>query len=310
MTSRLFPAARAGSTALGLVLAAATAFAQAPAPKAAAAPAPAANAAAKPADPAKVVARVDGVPITEADLAAAAEDPALTLPGTDEAQKREVLIGYVTDLKLGVRAAEAAKLPDGPEFRRKLAYFRDKLLVDEYLEAETRKAVTPEAARALYDETSKTLKPEEEVRARHVLVADEGEAKAIAARLKGGEDFAKVAAEVSTDPGSKTDGGDLGFFTRDRMVAPFAEAAFAAKPGEITGPVQSQFGWHVIKVEERRTKPVPPFDELKEQIEQYLTRKAQQDAVLALRRTGKVERLDGPAAAPVPAPPAPAPAGK
>ena len=253
-----------------------------------------------PADPTKIVARVNGEPITEADVAAAAEDPALALPGTDEKQKRDLVIGYVVDLKLGAKAAEAARLGDSPEFKRKLAYMRDKLLVDEYLDQETKKAVNAEAARRLYEETSKSMKPEDEVRARHILVESEDEAKKVAARVKGGEDFAKVAAEASSDPGSKAEGGELGFFAKDRMVAPFAEAAFRMKPNEISDPVQSQFGWHVIQVEERRTKPVPAFEELREQIDQYLTRKAQQDVVLALRKSGNVERLDGPAAAPAP----------
>lgn len=262
---------------------------------------PAAPAAA-PANPAdKPVARVDGITITEADLAVAADDPALSLPGMSEQQKRDLLVGYAVDLKIGARAAEAAKVGESPDFARKLAYFRDKLLLDEYLEREVKKAVTPEATRKLYDDTVKTLKPEEEVRARHVLVEGEDEAKKIAARLKGGEDFAKVAAEVSKDPGSKSEGGDLGFFTKERMVAPFAEAAFAMKPGQISDPVKTDFGWHVIKVEERRTKPVPSFDEMKEQVENYLARKTQQDIVLALRQKAKIERLDQPAESAKPA---------
>ncbi|WP_375462159.1 peptidylprolyl isomerase [uncultured Enterovirga sp.] len=279
-----------GTLALGLSLAA-PALAQAPAP------APAAPAAAKPADPARVVARVDGEPITEADLTTAAEDPALSLPGTDEAQKREVLIGYVIDLRLGARASKSAKIDAAPEFRRRLAYFGEKLLVDEYLERQTKAAVTPEAAQKVFDETVKDMKPEEEVHARHILTTEEADAKTAYARVKAGEDFAKVAAELSTDPGSKTDGGDLGFFTRDRMVAPFAEAAFKMQPNEVSEPVKSQFGWHVIQVVARRAKPVPVFAEMREQIDQYLVRKAQQDAVLALRKTGKVERVDAPAAA-------------
>jgi peptidyl-prolyl cis-trans isomerase C len=279
--------ARASALALGIALGATTgALAQAPKPAA-----PAAEAA-KPADPARVVARVNGQPITEADLAIAAEDPALSIPGASEAQKREILVSYIVDLKLGAKAAEDAKLASGPDFARRVAYVREKLLVDEYLDAQVKKAVTPEAARKLYEETSKEMKPEEEVRARHILVENEDDAKKAAARVKGGEDFAKVAAELSKDPGSKTDGGELGFFTKDRMVAPFAEAAFKMKPNEISDPVQSQFGWHVIQVEEKRTKPVPSFDEMKEQVEQYLTRRAQQEAVMALRATGKVERLD------------------
>jgi peptidyl-prolyl cis-trans isomerase C len=260
------------------------------------APATPPAAAAKPASPDTVVARVNGQPITEADIAIAEADPALSLPGVSEAQKRDLLIGYLVDLKIGARVADAAKTGEGADFARRLAYFRDKLLLDDYLEAEVKKAVTPDAARKLYDDAVKGMKPEEEVRARHILVESEDEAKKALARVRGGEDFAKVAAELSKDPGSKTDGGDLGFFTQDRMVAPFAEAAFKLEPGKISEPVKSQFGWHVIKVEEKRTKPIPAFEEMREQIDTYLARKAQQDVILRLRQDAKVERLDQPAA--------------
>jgi peptidyl-prolyl cis-trans isomerase C len=302
---------RSGLVAVGLA-AAGLALAQTSAPPAQS-PAPSAAPAAKPAEAGggdKVLARVNGAPITESDLALAAEDPALSLPAMAEAQKRDVILGYLVDLKIGANAAEAAKIGEGPEFARKLAYFRDKLLLDEYLEREVKKAVTPDAVHKLYDETVKNVKPEPEVHARHVLVETEDEAKKVEARLKAGEDFAKVAGEVSKDPGSKTDGGDLGFFTQDRMVQPFAEAAFKLEPGQVSDPVKTQFGWHVIKVEEKRTRPVPPFDEMKEQVEQYLTRKTQQDLVLAQREKAKVERLDQekPAAAPGAAAPAATPA--
>ena len=256
-----------------------------------AAPAPAAAPAAA-ADPAKVVARVNGADITEADLAVAATDPALQLPNIPDEQKRELLIGYLVDLKLGARAAEVAKVADAPAFARKLAYNRDKTLLDEYLEQQAKKAVTPEAAKKLYDETVKSMPAEQEVRARHILVEKEEDAKKAEARIKGGEDFAKVAAELSTDPGSKTDGGDLGFFTKDRMVEPFAEAAFKMEPGQISDPVKSQFGWHVIKVEEKRTKPVPSLVEMQDQVNTYLERKAQQDLIVGLRSSAKIEKLD------------------
>lgn len=255
-------------------------------------PAPASGqAAAAPAGD-KPVARVDGMTISEADVAMAAEDPALSLPGMSDAQKRDVLVGYVVDLKLGAKAAEAAKVGDSPDFARKLGYFRDKLLLDEYLEREVKKAITPEAARKLYDDTVKDMKPEQEVHARHILVETEDEAKKVFGRVKGGEDFAKVAGETSKDPGSKTDGGDLGFFTKDRMVAPFADAAFKLEPKQISDPVKTQFGWHVIEVIEKRVKPVPAFEEMKEQVESYLARKTQQDVILNLRQRAKVERLD------------------
>ncbi|KQP55229.1 peptidylprolyl isomerase [Methylobacterium sp. Leaf108] len=263
----------------------------------AATPAPAAALVA----PETVVAKVNGAPITAGDLAVASDDPALSLPGVDEDQKKNLLVDYMVDLKVGAQAANAAKIGETADFQRKLAYFKDKLLLDEYLEREAKKAATPEAAKALYEQTVKAMKPEEEVHARHILVDNEAEAKAIAARIKGGEEFAKVAGEASKDPGSKTEGGDLGWFTKERMVAPFAEAAFKMKAGEVSDPIKTQFGWHVIKVEEKRVKPVPTFAEMKDQVDQYITRKAQQDLILKLREGAKIERTDAaPAAAPEP----------
>ncbi len=251
-----------------------------------------APAAAAPVSPDSVVASVNGRPITQGDVAIAAEDPALSLPGVDDAQKKGLLVDYMVDLKVGAQAAEAAKVGDTPEFKRKLAYFRDKLLLDDYLEQEAKKAATPEAEKAVYEQTVKLMKPEDEVHARHILVDNEAEAKKIAARIKGGEDFSKVAAETSKDPGSKAEGGDLGWFSKERMVPEFADAAFALKPRQVSDPVKTQFGWHVIKVEDTRTKPQPSFDELKEQIDQHLIRKSQQDLILKLRSEARVERTE------------------
>ena len=284
---------RASALALALAMPG-LASAQAPASKASEAKASEAKAAETPAPapiaPDTVVAKVNGQPITGGDLAVASDDPARSLPGVDEAQKQGLLVDYLVDLKVGAQAAEAAKVADTADFKRKLAYFRDKLLLDEYLEREAKKAATPEAARAVYDQSVKLMKPEEEVHARHILVDNEAEAKKIAARIKGGEDFGKVAAEASKDPGSKTEGGDLGWFTKERMVKEFADAAFKLPVGQVSDPIKTQFGWHVIKVEEKRVKPLPTFDELKEQIDQHLIRKAQQDLILKLRQDAKIER--------------------
>ncbi len=186
----------------------------------------------------KVVARVDGVPITEKDLALAAEDLGERLAGASDTQKREDLISYVIDLRLGTKAANDAKVADSPEFARRFAYLRDKVLLDEFLTREAKKAVTPEAAKKLYEDTIKDLKPDAEVRARHILLENEDDAKKVLERVKGGEDFAKVASEVSKDPGSGKEGGDLGFFAKERMVPEFAEAAFKLEPGQIGGPVK------------------------------------------------------------------------
>jgi peptidyl-prolyl cis-trans isomerase C len=268
--------------------------AQAPATQAPAAQAPAAQSPA----PEKPLALVNGVPITQKDLDMASEDLGDRLPAMPDAQRRTYLVNYLIDMKILAHAAEKAKIADTPDFARRMAYYRDKVMLDDYLASEVKKAATPEAARKLYEETIATMKPEEEVRARHILVESEDEAKKIAARVKGGEDFVKVATEVSKDPGSAKDGGDLGFFTKDRMVPEFAEVAFKLKPGEISDPVKTQFGWHVIKVEEKREKPVPTFEEVKDQVDSYLAQKTQQDIILALRKEAKVERFDEPTPAP------------
>ena len=117
------------------------------------------------------------------------------------------------------------------------------------------------------------------------------------AELEKGADFAELAKKKSKDPGS-ADGGDLGFFTKEQMVPEFSKVAFALEPGKISDPVKSQFGWHVIKVEEKRNRKAPDFEQVKPQIETYVTRKAQADYVAKLRGTAKVERMDQPADAP------------
>ena len=124
--------------------------------------------------------------------------------------------------------------------------------------------MTEADAKKIYDEKIVQLKPEQEVHARHILVATEAEAKEVAERLKKGEDFATVAKEKSKDTGAE--GGDLGFFARGQMLKPFEDAAFALDVGQISEPVQTQFGWHIIKVEEKRDQPLPTFDQVKEAI--------------------------------------------
>ena len=122
----------------------------------------------------------------------------------------------------------------------------------------------------------------------------EDEAKEIEDELKKGADFAELAKKKSKDPGA-SDGGDLGFFTKEQMVPEFSKVAFELEPGKISDPVKTQFGWHVIKVEEKRARKAPDFDQVKPQIEQLVTRKAQADYVAKLREAAKVERMDKPA---------------
>ena len=277
-----------------------------PAPAAPAAPTPAtpaAGAAAAPA-PDRVLARVGGVEIRQADLDAAEEDiGGQTTAQMTPDQKRDYLLGFVIDLTIAARAAEARGIQNGPDFARKMVYYRNKLLVESLLSAETAARVTEAEMRKLYDEQRARITPEEEVRARHILVETEEEARAIIAQLRAGADFAALAKEKSKDPGG-AEGGDLGFFTKSQMVPEFANAAFAMQPGQIsTDPVKSQFGWHVIKLEERRPRAIPSFEQVRGQIEDFLTRRVQAELVQKLRAEAQVERLVPPAAPAAPATP-------
>ncbi|SDR60895.1 peptidyl-prolyl cis-trans isomerase C [Rhizobiales bacterium GAS113] len=245
--------------------------------------------------PDKVVATVNGAPIKDSDLVIAEQDLGSQLQSVPEAAKRDYLIRFLADLKLGAQAAEAAKLQDTPDFAARMQYYRDKILLDDLMVKEGAKADTPEARKKLYDDTVTKLPPETELHARHILVEDEAIAKQVAERAKKGEDFAALSKEFSKDPGSATDGGDLGWFTKDKMVKEFSDAAFKLEPGQTSDPVKSQFGWHVIKVEEKRTKPVPAFEEVKDRIGTYLVQKAQQEFLLSLREKAKIVQLDKPA---------------
>ena len=251
--------------------------------------------------PDHVVAKVDGADITEADVTMALADLGDSIQQIPEAQRHDYAITYLVDIRLGAKAAREAKLADDAEFKRRIAYQTDRMLFEDYNAAQAKKSVTDETMRALYTDTVKNLKPETEIRASHILVETEDQAKDIENRLKAGEDFAKLATELSKDPGSGKQGGDLGFFTKDRMVPEFSTAAFALAIGEVSEPVKSQFGYHVIKLTEKREKPIPTFEEVKDQIEQFMFRRVQQETIQNLRTAGKVERLDPPAAAPAPA---------
>jgi peptidyl-prolyl cis-trans isomerase C len=246
--------------------------------------------------PDKVVATVNGAPIKESDLTIAEQDVGSQLQSVPEASRRDYLIRFMADLKLGAQAAEQAKLQDAPDFAQRVEYFRDKILLDDLMLKEGAKADTPEARKKLYDETVSKLPPETEVHARHILVEDEATAKQIAERAKKGEDFLALSKEFSKDPGSAADGGDLGWFTKDKMVKEFSDAAFKLEPGQISDPVKSQFGWHIIKVEEKRTKPVPQFAEVQDQIGNYLAQRAQQALLLSLREKAKIVQLEKPPA--------------
>jgi peptidyl-prolyl cis-trans isomerase C len=251
-----------------------------------------------------VVARVEGTEIHESDLAIAEEDLAGNMQQMPPEAKREYLITFLADMMLVAKAAEGKKLADNDDFKRRLAYARTKLLMEQLLQTEAKTAITPEAMRKVYDEAIGQVKKEQEVRARHILVETEDEAKAVLAELKKGADFAELAKSKSKDPGS-ADGGDLGYFTREQMVPEFADVAFKLDKGAISDPVKSQFGWHIIKVEDKRDRQPPEFDKVKDQIEQYLVRRSQAEMITKLRAAAKIDRVAPPAAPAAPAPTTP-----
>ena len=238
-----------------------------------------------------VIARVNGVDIKQSDLALAEEDVGADMQAASPEAKREHLISYLADIIMVTQAADKKNLADNPDFKRRLAFLRNKLLMGYELQQEAKTALTDEALHQTYDEAVKSMSGQEEVRARHILVEGEDEAKAILEQLKAGADFATLAKEKSKDPGA-AEGGDLGYFTKDQMVPEFADVAFKMYPGQLSNPVKTQFGWHVIKLEDKRTRQPPEFEKVKDQIEAYLARKAQSDFIAKLRQSAKVERLD------------------
>jgi peptidyl-prolyl cis-trans isomerase C len=248
-----------------------------------------------------LLAKVNGVEIHQSDLAIA-EEQAGQIPPMSADAKRDYLVQFMADLILVSKDAEAKKMGDNADFKHRMEIERRKMLMSELLQQVAKQALTDAAMHKVYDEAVKGLGQQQEVHARHILIrapageekaskAAEDKIKAVIARLNKGEDFAKVASEVTEDPSGKANGGDLGYFTKEQMVPEFANVAFALDKGKISGPVKTQFGWHVIKVEDKRMKTPPKFEEVKGQIEQFVARKAQADLVTKLRAEAKVEKF-------------------
>jgi peptidyl-prolyl cis-trans isomerase C len=291
--------------ALSLALLAVPAWAEAAKPeKTAKQPAAAAN------DP--VVIRVNGTEVRRSE----AIDLMRSLPPQVQKQSPDkvysIVVGQMVDTLLVSQAGRKQKLQDDPAVKKRLALVQDQVIAEAYVQRILAKSVTDDKLHARYDKFVKETPEREEVKARHILLPTEEDAKAVIAQLKGGADFAKLASEKTTDPAGKASGGDLGYFTKDEMVPEFADAAFKLKPGEYTEtPVKSQFGWHVIKVEDRRTAKPPTFDQVKPRLAQEVSRDIVTDKIKELRTAAKIDvyNLDGskPGAAPSPAPAAAAP---
>ncbi len=240
-----------------------------------------------------VVAKVGTDLIHLSDVTTAAE----SLPAQARQMPRDQLLPKVLEqlVDTHVLALEARKMgiDKDPIVQRALREVQERALVSALLEREVGPHVTDAAVKERFDKDVGNQPPMQEVHARHILVEDEATAKKIIAELKKGGDFAALAKKYSTDPGGAAPGGDLGFFRKEEMVPEFATAAFAMKPGEISAvPVHTQFGWHVIKLEERRTAPPPSFEQSHDQLRQKMIQEGVQAVIAKARADVKIERFN------------------
>jgi peptidyl-prolyl cis-trans isomerase C len=235
---------------------------------------------------------VNGVDIKQSDLALADEDVGADMQNTSPEAKREHLISYLSDIIMVTQAAEKKNLGDNPDFKRRLAFLRNKLLMGFGLQEEAKSAITDEALHQTYDEAVKSQGGQEEVRARHILVEGKDKAREIFEKIAHGSDFAQLAKQHSRDPGSKDQGGELGFFKRGQMVPQFEDAAFKLKKGEVSEPFESQFGWHVVRVDDRRQRAAPPFEAVKDRVVATMIHQKAQQIAADLRGKAQIEYID------------------
>jgi peptidyl-prolyl cis-trans isomerase C len=254
---------------------------------------PAAQAPAAPEPPPEtVVAIVNGENVTRADVIAAAKQ----LPAEYQSQLNQIfpaLIDRQIDLELISQAGAAQKLTEDPEVQKQIAELTENIVRQAVLDRLLREKMTDAAIRARYDQFVAALPKQQEVKARHILVDTEDEAKAVIVQLDGGADFSAIAKEKSKDPGSGTKGGDLGYFVAGQMVPEFSDAAFKLEKGQYTKtPVKSQFGWHIILLDDKRDKVPPSFEEARPTIEQILSNETVTGYVADLHKTATIQKFN------------------
>jgi peptidyl-prolyl cis-trans isomerase C len=239
----------------------------------------------------KTVAVVNGHEIKVSEVEMAAEDILGQLPDIPPKLRYPYIVEYLVERHLLAQAAVKEGVAESDEYKRRLALYQAKALRDAYFAQSIVPTVTEEEMKKAYDTESAKVAQTERVRARHILVASEQEAKQVRARIEKGDKFEDLAKQYSLD-GSKEYGGDLGYFTAPEMVPEFSKAAFALKPGEVSQPVKTDFGWHIIKLEDRKTGGAQPYDQVKTAIRNILLRKKTQEKIISLRLQSKVELKD------------------
>ena len=240
----------------------------------------------------QVIAKVNGKSITETDMKLAEAEIGSDLGTLPPETRRRVLVEFLIENQLFADAAESQKLAAGTAFNERMQYWRRRALRDAYFDTSVRNTINEVEAKKYYETQMGATKPEEEVRARHILVDSKEQARELFEKLAHGSDFAQLAKQYSKDPGSKEQGGDLGFFSRGQMVPPFEEAAFNLKKGEVSEPFQSEFGWHVVKVDERRQRAAPSFESVKDRVVAALIHRKAQQIAGDLRGKAQIEYID------------------
>jgi peptidyl-prolyl cis-trans isomerase C len=246
-----------------------------------------------------VVAKVNGKTITEADMRLAEAEIGSDLGSLPDITKRRVLVEFLIENQLFADAAEGQKLAAGADYNERMQYWRRRSLRDLYFDKTVKDTVSDAEAKKFYDSQISAAKPEEEVRARHILVESKEKARELFEKVAYGTDFAELAKQFSKDPGSKDQGGDLGYFSKGQMVPQFEETAFKLQKGEVSQPFETQFGWHILKVDDRRAGQVVPFDAVKERIVASIIHQKAQQIAGDLRAKAKIEYIDPSVQAPL-----------
>ncbi len=239
----------------------------------------------------KVLATVNGIEITERDIEIARAEIGEQIANKSAEESRRNLLLYVIENQLLAEAAKNEKVAEDDAAKEVMEYYRRRALHDLYYDRKIRQAVSEETAKKTYDEQVKKIESKPEVSARHILVKTEEDALDIIERLNRGSDFAELAKEKSTGP-SGAQGGDLGYFSKGQMVPEFDKVVFELKKGDISEPVKTQFGWHVIKIEDKRDSKPPAFDTVKGRLIAGMVSQKAVEVITALRTSAKIEIVD------------------
>ncbi len=246
-----------------------------------------------------IVAVVDGDVITENDLSVAYDEFSDQLARVSVVDRRKTTIDLLIHIRLAAKAAEKDGIASDPDVVSRMNLVRDRVLYTEYLNRIFDKAVTEDAARKLFADEQANQGTQYELHVRHILVTQKDAAEEIIKELNNGGDFAKIAEDQSVDTGSASKGGDIGFIQKGDTVQPFEDAAFALKVGEYTKePVESQFGYHVIQLEEKREAPPKTFEQEAQRIQQDLVRNAFNKAIADLTDAATIDIKPAPGVQP------------